>query len=125
MTTTIEELLTRSVCYHGLSMVLRHPDAHTAEWLETRGYRRWPEVLTALTQDQGSLLVTVAKRLGAALDVAPVAAWTEEYERIFGYSVQSAAPPYELEYGEEHSHRQPQELGAIAAFYQAFGLQAS
>jgi TorA maturation chaperone TorD len=28
-----------------------------------------------------------------------------------------------LEYGEEHSHRQPQELGDIAAFYAAFGLQ--
>jgi TorA maturation chaperone TorD len=61
----------------------------------------------------------------AALDTVSIPEWAQEHERVFGHSVQSTAPPYELEYGEEHSHRQPQELGDIAAFYQAFGLRAS
>jgi len=106
-------------------MVLRHPDQETVKWLEKGEHHRWPEILTVLTQDPESPFVKATQRLAKALDITSIAEWTKEYEQIFGHSVQSAAPPYELEYGEEHSHRQPQELGDIAAFYQAFGLQLS
>ena len=38
-------------------------------------------------------------------------------------TVRGPVPDYELEYGDENSHRQPQVLGDIAAFYRAFGLE--
>lgn len=124
-TSTIETLLTRSACYHALSVVLRHPDADTMQWLVLREHHRLRDVVEALAGERDGTLCASVRRLVTALDATPAAEWSQEYERIFGHSVQSAAPPYELEYGEEHSHRQPQELGDIAAFYQAFGLQVA
>lgn len=50
---------------------------------------------------------------------------TRQYEACFGHTAQGPVPAYELEYGEEHTHRQPQQLGDIAAFYRAFGLKIS
>ena len=128
----IEALLARSACYHALSVLLRHPDADTVKWLMTHEYRCLPECMGFLQVDGSSYLRESVQRLVAVLDSASIdkfreakCMWTQEYERIFGHSVQSPAPPYELEYGEEHSHRQPQELGDIAAFYQAFGLRVA
>ena len=123
----IEMLLARSAMYHALSVVLRHPGAETVKWLARQEHRRLIDVVEMLGKEQedaGSLPDAV-RRLVTALGVVSMTEWTHEHERVFGHSVQSAAPPYELEYGEEHSHRQPQELGDIAAFYQAFGLRAS
>lgn len=114
----IEALLARSAVYHALGVLLRHPSAQPEGWLSSREYRRWPEIVQLL-RGEGAF----ATRLAQALKGAAIPAWTRQYEQIIGHSVQSAAPPYELEYGEPHSHRQPQELGDIAAFYQAFGLQ--
>lgn len=127
MTTThlIEELLGRSAVYQGMSVLLRDPDADTAKWLAAREHHRLPELIERLHPDSSESLRESTLRLVSALDSASMEEWTREHERIFGHSVQGAAPPYELEYGEAHSHRQPQELGDIAAFYQAFGLQAS
>lgn len=119
----IEELLARSAVYHALSVLLRYPDARTAKWLVTREHHRLPEVLERLGDD--GRLPEQARRLLKALDAATLPDLTRQYERTFGHAVQGAAPPYELEYGEEHSHRQPQELGDIAAFYAAFGLAAA
>jgi TorA maturation chaperone TorD len=69
-------------------------------------------------------LPEAVRRLVACLDRITISDWTREHERMFGHAVQGSSPPYELEYGEEHSHRQPQELGDIAAFYHAFGVRA-
>ncbi len=125
-TQTIERLLARSACYHALSMLLRHPDAQTAQWLKRGEHHRLTEVVAWLTGDGGGHEVREASaRVAARLASVSVEEWTRQHERVFGHSVQGAAPAYELEYGEEHSHRQPQELGDIAAFYQAFGLRAS
>ncbi len=124
-TTVIEALLARSAFYHGLSMVLRHPGMETVVWLAKQEHRRLIEVVEMLRKGDGGPLPEAVRRLVTALGAVSMAEWTQEHERVFGHSVQSAAPPYELEYGEEHSHRQPQELGDIAAFYQAFGLRTS
>lgn len=119
----IERLLARSAFYQGVSVLWRHPDAGTVQWLARRDYQRLPDIIEGLQGEESPLLLALCRRLVTALGAVSMTAWTREYERIFGHSVQSAAPPYELEYGEEHSHRQPQELGDIAAFYQAFGLR--
>ncbi|MBI3083880.1 MAG: molecular chaperone TorD family protein [Candidatus Omnitrophica bacterium] len=119
----IEELLARSSVYHALSMLLRYPDATLAKWLVAREHHRLPEVLERLGAD--GRLSEQARRLLNVLDAQTLPDLVRQHERTFGHAVQSAAPPYELEYGEEHSHRQPQELSDIAAFYQAFGLRIS
>lgn len=121
----IEELLARSAVYRGLSVVLRHPATETVKWLASREHRRLIDVVEILRKEGGGPLPEAVRRLATALDAVSITEWAQDYERVFGHSVQSAAPPYELEYGEEHSHRQPQELGDIAAFYQAFGLRVS
>ena len=119
----IETLLARSAVYRALSVLLRHPDATMAKWLVAREHHRLPKVLDRLGTD--GRLSDQARRLLKAVDAATLPDLTRQHERTFGHAVQGAAPPYELEYGEEHSHRQPQELGDIAAFYQAFGLRVA
>ena len=116
----VEELLARSAVYHALSVLLRHPDATTEKWLVAREHHRLPEVLERSGDDGRTS--EQARRLLKVLDAATLPDLTRQHERTFGHAVQGVAPPYELEYGEEHSHRQPQELGDIAAFYAAFGL---
>ena len=120
---TVEELLARSAVYHALSVLLRYPDAKTAKWLVAREHHRLPEVLGQLGAD--GRMSEQARRMLKMLDKAILPDLARQHELTFGHAVQGAAPPYELEYGEEHSHRQPQELSDIAAFYAAFGLQIS
>ena len=117
----IETLLARSAVYGALSTALRRPDADLANWLMRKEYRRLPEIMEHLSSADS--LVASTRKMVDAFDHVSLSALSEQHDRIFGHAVESQAPPYELEYGEEHSHRQPQELGDIAAFYQAFGLQ--
>ena len=119
----IETLLARGTVYRALSVLLHHPDAGTVKWLVAREHHRLPEVLGRLGDD--GRLVESAGRLMKMLDTAALPDLIRQHERIYGHAVQGAAPPYELEYGEEHSHRQPQELSDIAAFYAAFGLRSA
>jgi TorA maturation chaperone TorD len=102
-------------------VLLRHPDANTAKWLVAREHHRLPEVLERVGAN--GRMSEQARRLLKMLDTAALPDLTRQHELTFGHAVQGTAPPYELEYGEEHSHRQPQELSDIAAFYAAFGLR--
>src|SRR3989338_9838159 len=117
----IEELLARSAVYRALAVLLRQPEAGLEAWVAAREHRRLLEVLERLHSDER--LLETARRLAASLERADMPELTRRHERTFGYAVQGSSPSYELEYGEEHSHRQPQELGDLAAFYTAFGLQ--
>ncbi len=48
------------------------------------------------------------------------------YTRLFGHAPEGTCPPYEGQYGEsEEGLQMPHELGDIAAFYRAFGLESS
>lgn len=44
---------------------------------------------------------------------------------LFGHTVRSACPPYELEYGQREVFQQSQMLADVAGFYSAFGLQTA
>lgn len=46
----------------------------------------------------------------------------EAHRALFGHTAGGAVPPYETEYGNEALFQQPQELGDLMGFYQAFGL---
>jgi len=44
------------------------------------------------------------------------------YRRLFGHTARGEIAPYETEYGNEALFQQPQELGDLMGFYNAFGL---
>jgi DMSO reductase family type II enzyme chaperone len=48
-----------------------------------------------------------------------------EYIRIFGHTISKECPPYETEYGGMHIYQRTHELGDIAGFYKAFGVEVS
>lgn len=48
-----------------------------------------------------------------------------ERNRLFGHTVRSACPPYELEYGRGEVFQQSQSLADLAGFYSAFGFQST
>lgn len=48
-----------------------------------------------------------------------------EYVRIFGHTLGDICPPYETQNGGTHIFQQAQDLGDIAGFYRAFGLEVS
>jgi TorA maturation chaperone TorD len=45
------------------------------------------------------------------------------YARLFGHTARGAAPPYEIEYGEDSLFAPPREMSDLGAFFRAFGLQ--
>lgn len=49
----------------------------------------------------------------------------DEHGILFGHTVRSTCPPYELEYGSGEVFQQSQALADIGGFYQAFGMQLS
>ncbi len=48
-----------------------------------------------------------------------------EYIWIFSHTISKECPPYESEYGGMHIYQRTQELGDIAGFYKAFGIEVS
>lgn len=122
---TVESLLARSTVYRLMSMLFRHPDAEVKRWFEERDYRWLPQIIGLPELARSDGVKESSQLLVDALDSTNICEWRSEHEKVFGHSILGPAPPYELEYGEEHSHRQPQELGDIGAFYQAFGLRVA
>ena len=49
-------------------------------------------------------------------------AFSSSYRELFGHTASGPIPPYETEYGNETLFQQPQELGDLMGFYNAFGL---
>ena len=121
----VPQLLARSVLYQALALLFRHPSAHPKEALAQDVLGQWREAAGVLSPGETSRLVETLSALINQLEHITPSEWIYDYERAFGHSAHGACPPYELEYGDEHSHRQPQELGDIAAFYEAFGLGLS
>jgi len=111
--------------YRLIALMFRHP---LASRLRHEGKALATQLKTVLdehgTEEVGQLRTGLAALI-ERLDKTSDEDWAFEYEQCFGHTAHSKVPAYELEYGEEHSHRQPQELADITAFYQAFGLQVS
>ena len=99
----IEELLARSAVYRGLSVVLRHTGTDTVKWLASQEHRRLIDVVEMLGKEGGGPLPEAVRCLVTALETVTIPQWTQEHERVFGHSVQSAAPPYELGVGDEEA----------------------
>lgn len=55
-------------------------------------------------------------------NVECLTAISSRHREIFGHTARGPIPPYETEYGNEALFQQPQELGDLMGFYNAFGL---
>lgn len=119
----INRLLARSFFYQLLAFLFKHPHAEEVRAYFSNNRSGWEKMFLFLNFPDkpryANLLGSLFRRV-LAIDQEE---WIAEYEHCFGYTAYARVPAYELEYGEEHSHRQPQELADITAFYRAFGLQ--
>lgn len=77
-------------------------------------------------RDAASALGISHDLIDGVLDTIPEpSAMQEARGRLLGHTVRSKCPPYELEYKRVEVFQQAQDLADIAAFYRAFGLEAS
>jgi TorA maturation chaperone TorD len=118
-----EKLLSLSELYGMLALLYRHPSSISMDLLGAEQKRAWKEAIHGLEFPNEDQLIDFMDLLVGELDRIDLAKWAAGYEECFSHTAHGLISSYELEYGEEHSHRQPQQLGDIAAFYQAFGLK--
>ncbi|OGX03133.1 MAG: hypothetical protein A3G87_07140 [Omnitrophica bacterium RIFCSPLOWO2_12_FULL_50_11] len=118
-------LLSRSILYQALSFFFRRPDLAQDLSLvdKTRGI--WQAAVDTLPFHNRDRLRGLLDALLGRLKNTTPKEWAEEYEKLLGHTVKGVASAYELEYGEEHTHREPHQLADITAFYSAFGLKLS
>ena len=120
----LDHLLARSRIYYLLACLFRPPDSITDSFCIEKEAQEWETAVGLLPAPYPQdILMPPLKQLVQELKGASKQARTQQYEDCFGHTAHGPVPCYELEYGEEHSHRQPQQLGDIAAFYLAFGLK--
>jgi len=119
----INQLLSRSIIYHALGVLFRHPFLIEKDSLGKEQILVWQKAVDNLDASGTKTLNNHFQQLTQRLNLIHQPQWRAEYENCFGFTAHGIVPIYELEYGEEHSHRQPQQLGDITAFYNAFGLR--
>jgi TorA maturation chaperone TorD len=112
-----DEALCRSAVYSALALGFSRPCAELHARLAS------PLGAAAL----GGLLAELGldgAELREALQTLPLRGpRAEDHGRIFGHTARGAVPPFETEYGADTLFQQPQELGDLAGFLQAFGLR--
>lgn len=121
----VDLALCRSAIYEALALAFSPPTTETHARL--------------IAADQNSALMQIAAMLdeaksnGASMNLASRVLELRQfaeiemlqiaYRDLFGFTAHPKVPPYETEYGEESLFQQPQELGDLAGFYNAFGLK--
>ena len=119
----IDQLLARSFIYQMISFLLRPPSPETDDFQMAEEAPECRKAIDALDFPQKSHLKNSLELLIQSLQQITSQQWLSSYQTCFGHTAYGPVPIYELEYGEEHSHRQPQQLADISAFYHAFGLK--
>lgn len=116
----IDAALSRAVLYSALALGFRPPEEETITRLCSKdGSAALAEAAALLDPDQESGLAAACLGLTAHASLLTVMA---SHRRLFGHTARSGVPPYETEYGAEALFQQPQELGDLHGFYNAFGL---
>ena len=117
----VELALCRATLYSALALGFQPPSAETASRLGAKaGLSALIEAATILDTGAGAGLVSAVN--GLAVNETSIEHLTASYLRLFGHTAHGQVPPYETEYGAEALFQQPQELGDLMGFYQAFGL---
>ena len=119
-----EKVLARAWGYQLISALFRHPETKE-RWLPSLLQMDWLGVSDMWDLSDPEVLKEKLQRIINELVSGDPEVWRRQYENIFGHTACSKVPLYELEYGEEHSYREPQELADITGFYRAFGLQSA
>ena len=122
----IERLLARSILYQMLSFFFRYPEVARGLSSVKENSFVWRNAAKELSSIYGdSKLEAVLEDLLRTFQSLDIHEWRMDYEKNFVHTAHSGVPAYELEYGEAHSRREPQELADITGFYNAFGLKVS
>ena len=119
----IELLLCRSELYRLLASFYRHPLSEKLDYSSKEQKESLNDAITQLNSHNKNQLKASMKALIHESGLINLQEWISIYEDCFSHTAHGTVSGYELEYGEEHTYRQPQQLGDIAAFYKAFGLQ--
>ncbi|MCA9404999.1 MAG: molecular chaperone TorD family protein [Candidatus Omnitrophica bacterium] len=121
----VDLILCRSQLYGALAYFYRHPASLRTDSIDKEQREMWEESVSQLRFSNKPYLQSIMKSLMRELDKINKQEWVSLYEDCFSHTAHGTVSSYELEYGEEHTYRQPQQLGDIAAFYQAFGLKVN
>jgi putative dimethyl sulfoxide reductase chaperone len=121
-TTELDRILCRATLYSALALGFRPPTDETIGRLATpQNTAALGEAAAVLDADEKLGLVSLVQAVAEAGRVG-TATLTSSYRALFGHTVRGPIPPYETEYGNEALFQQPQEMGDLMGFYQAFGL---
>jgi TorA maturation chaperone TorD len=118
--TDVDLALARATLYSVLALGFRPPTEEITARLDSN------EAAAALARAADLLDPTCEFGLAAASSLLTphysLLTLAEAHRALFGHTAGGAVPPYETEYGNEALFQQPQELGDLMGFYQAFGL---
>lgn len=115
---TSSRALVRSRVYSFLSPLFLYPDEEVFSDLNWEGTKD----AVALLGNSDGLKEAIESLRGCLRDPVDL---QPEYVRVFGHTISAECPPYETQYGGAHVFQQTQNLGDIAGFYRAFGLEIS
>lgn len=120
--------LCRSAFYEALALGFYPPTEETLKRLLTEDQNQaLVEIGTILDEAIGEKssenLSLRVRKLMKCPDAQDKRVLESSYRFCFGHTAQAKVSLYEMEYGEETLFQQPQQLGNIAGFYSAFGLQ--
>jgi len=119
----VDLALCRSLLYGSLALGFRQPTQETIERLvSAEGVEALADAAALLDAVRGSALASSVRGLARGCDEE---SWAAAYRHLFGHTARGFVPPYETEYGEESVFQPMHEMGDLAAFYRAFGLQVS
>lgn len=117
--------LCRSAIYEALALGFRPPASETFERLIAAEQNSALMQIAAMldASESNGKSTNMASRVRQLRQCAELEALEKSYRDLFGFTAHPKVPPYETEYGEETLFQQPQELGDLAGFYNAFGLK--
>lgn len=120
--------LCRSALYEAVALGFRPPTQETMHRLLTENHNQGLAEIAAILDQATEVkskndLSKLVIQLLRCSDIQSLETLEISYRKYFGHTTRSTVPLYETEYGEETLFQQPQQLGDIAGFYQAFGLQ--
>jgi len=115
--------LCRSAMYEALALGFCLPTEETIERVASaEGAGALADAAAVLDSVWGSKLASSVRGLAREVHLESLAAL---YRRLFGHTARGVVPPYETEYGEESVFQPMHEMGDLAAFYRAFGLEVA
>ncbi|MFN3532076.1 MAG: molecular chaperone [Candidatus Brocadia sp.] len=126
-TSSVENLLTRSVMYQVLSSCFLYPVVKNLDVLKSPDFQEHSKNLIRCYEelDNGEELKMCLSEVQKAYSNTSVETLQKIYNRIVGHTISKECPLYETQYGAAHVFQQVHELGDIQGFYKAFGLDVS